>query len=128
MRNYLSFIYKVIRVEILSFVYEVIRNAIEKNNNLIDGWNLNKWTKYIENTISEKTLYRVWYNTDPKIKTEVKENIELSLRGIEYEDDPEYYHYNYKIKKYYAYREEADNYRFMSKQELKTRIKKNSNS
>ena len=116
------------RVEILSFVYEVIRNAIEKNNNLIDGWNLNKWTKYIENTISEKTLYRVWYNTDPKIKTEVKENIELSLRGIEYEDDPEYYHYNYKIKKYYAYREEADNYRFMSKQELKTRIKKNSNS
>ena len=128
MRNYLSFIYKVIRVEILSFVYEVIRNAIEKNNKLIDGWNLKKWIQYIENKISEKTLYDVWYNTDPKIKTEVKENIELSLRGIEYEDDPEYYHYNYKIKKYYAYREEADNYRFMSKQELKTRIKKNSNS
>ena len=128
MKNYLSFIYKVIRVEILSFVYEVIRNAIEKNNKLIDGWNLKKWIEYIENKISEKTLYDVWYNTDPKIKTEVKENIELSLRGIEYEDDPEYYHYNYKIKKYYAYREEADNYRFMSKQELKTRIKKNSNS
>ena len=128
MRNYLSFIYKVIRVEILSFVYEVIRNAIEKNNKLIDGWNLKKWIQYIENKISEKTLYDVWYNTDPKIKTEVKENIELSLRGIEYEDDPEYYHYNYKLKKYYAYREETDNYRFMSKQELKTRIKKNSNS
>ena len=44
MKNYLSFIYEVIRVEILSFVYEVIRNAIEKNNKLIDGWNLKTLT------------------------------------------------------------------------------------